>query len=202
MMETRIFTLLLCLLFVGCDQAPKEFVIDLRPRGQVTSEEMEAIFDVSIRAFPEFSEGTIIYEDMRGIRVGSVASRGDMDELTLSLAQMISSRGYGPVGTSWHQGEPDTTNLPAKEKRFVQVQDLTQRGRNEGYDKRELAKSLKHVNWAGGDLMSDEDIGNIVVGSGNLKNYAVLVFSSRKPYTITIGEQGSTGQPTTRPESK
>lgn len=195
-------TLVACLLILGCDQTPRSWVIHLSPQGQLTSEEMKVIFDAEIRAFPECRAGTIVYEDMPGMKVEAVTSKGELDRLTKSLAQKISGLGYGPVGTGWHEGEPDTTNLPRNEKRFVQVQELTQRGRDKGYDEHELGEILRHVNWSGASLMSDEDIGNIVVDGGALSDFAKLVFSSRKPYEITTGAHDGDGQPATRSESK
>ena len=202
MIGARIITLILSLLILGCDQAPKAWVIHLDPQGQLTSDEMKNLFDARLRYFQESRMGTIVYRDMVGIRVGVVAGEGELARLTQSLAEVISNRGYGPVGTGWHEGVPDTADLPSTEKRFVQIRDLTDLGRAEGFDRKELGEILRYVNWGGGELMSEEDIGNYVVSNGNLKDFATLTFSTRKPYTITTGEQDGADQPATAPESK
>lgn len=188
MIGARITTLILFLLILGCDQASKAWVIHLDPQGQLTSDEMKSLFDLRLRELPESRMGTIVYRDMIGIKVGVVASEGGLERITQSLAEIISNRGYGPVRTAWYEGVPDTEGLPSKEKRFVQIRDLTDLGREEGFNRQELGEILRYVNWSGGELMSEEDIGNYVVSNGNLSDFATLTFSTRKPYTITTGE--------------
>lgn len=168
----------------GCSKKSTPWVIRLDPAGMQLAEELKDDFDKPLREISQFQSATIIYSDDGGIQIGVTASESEVTSLIERASAVVGK----PLSTGSRQGVPEPP-LRSKPKRFVEIEGLTPRADHDGVQRLVLQEALRSVNFHE-DPMSQEEIGSIVIGRGQLRDYAKLSFGERPSYLVTTGHGG------------
>lgn len=172
----QIFLLVLVLFLAGCKDNEKRWTIAVSPQRPWIAQELKAEHSGDLeRLKPSLAE-KIIYTDDLGILI---FIDGDEDAV-LNVMKVLKEEVYTSrsreVGLTYREGIP--TIQTEKIREFAKVEELTPMALKEGYSRDDIQKLLAQYN-AGTQLMTREDLGNLVIGKFHLKELSRLTFYNR-----------------------